>query len=377
MKGPGRFLTIVARRAAGVLLPMAIWSPDVAAQVGAAPLTTGIALYRAACASCHGADGSGAPSATVGFDVPLPDLTSCSFATREADSDWFAVVHDGGPVRGFDPMMPAFGDALTDAQIQQVLDYVRTLCGSAAWPRGELNLPRPLVTEKAYPEDEAVVVLGAPLEGPAGIDGELVFERRFGARNQLEVVLPFGATERAPGRWSGGIGDLAVGVKRAFYHSLPRGTIVSATAEAILPTGDEDDGRGRGVLVFEPFVSAGQLLPANAFLQGQAGLELPVTARRAEREGFWRLVLGASVQEGRFGRTWSPMVELLGARAFEGGATTAWDVVPQLQVTLNTRQHVIASAGVRLPLTKREERRSEVLLYLLWDWFDGGFLEGW
>ena len=51
--------------------------------------------------ACHGADGRGSPPERVGFDVPLPDFTDCSFATREPDGDWFAVAHQGGPVRGF------------------------------------------------------------------------------------------------------------------------------------------------------------------------------------------------------------------------------------------------------------------------------------
>ena len=56
------------------------------------------------------------------------------------------------------------------------------------------------------------------------------------------------------------------------------------------------------------------------------------------------------------------------------GAETRWEVVPQMQVTLNTRQHVMLNAGVRLPL---EGGDAQVVIYLLWDWFDGGFFEGW
>ena len=44
---------------------------------------TGAELYRAACSACHGATVRGAPSSLVGFEVPLPDFTDCSFASRE------------------------------------------------------------------------------------------------------------------------------------------------------------------------------------------------------------------------------------------------------------------------------------------------------
>jgi hypothetical protein len=71
------------------------------------------------------------------------------------------------------------------------------------------------------------------------------------------------------------------------------------------------------------------------------------------------------------------MIEVLGARELGSGADTDWDLVPQFQVTLNQRQHVMAAAGVRVPITRRSERPTELVFYLLWDWFDGGVLEGW
>jgi hypothetical protein len=37
----------------------------------------------------------------------------------------------------------------------------------------------------------------------------------------------------------------------------------------------------------------------------------------------------------------------------------------------------MAAAGVRVPITRRSERPTELVFYLLWDWFDGGVLEGW
>jgi hypothetical protein len=79
----------------------------------------------------------------------------------------------------------------------------------------------------------------------------------------------------------------------------------------------------------------------------------------------------------RWGRAWSPMIELLGARELEEGNPTEWDVLPQLQVSLSNRQHVLMNIGVRAPVSQRRERRTSVLVYLLWDWFDGGLFAGW
>jgi hypothetical protein len=325
------------------------------------------------------------PQVQVGFIVPLPDFTDCSFATREPDADWVAIAHRGGPVRGFNEMMPAFGQALTRDEIEQSLRYIRGFCTSRAWPRGELNLPRPLVTEKAYPEDEAVFSSGFAIEGRAAVMNELVYERRLGARSQLEIIVPFGWARRARAiepsgtafDWTGGIGDIAIAVKHAAVHSLRSGSILSIAGELKLPSGDEDDGFGAGTTRFEPFLAFGQLLPLDAFLHFQGGVELPFDTGRASEEAFWRGVLGVSLTSGEFGRTWSPMVELLGARELVADMPTDWDLVPQMQVTLNRRQNIMANLGVRIPLNRTSVRQTQMLLYLLWDWFDGGLLDGW
>ncbi len=71
------------------------------------------------------------------------------------------------------------------------------------------------------------------------------------------------------------------------------------------------------------------------------------------------------------------MLELLAARDLESGAATHWDLVPQMQVTLNKRQHLMINVGVRFPLNDRLGRSTQVITYFLWDWFDGGLRDGW
>src|SRR5690606_7204339 len=110
----------------------------------------------------------------------------------------------------------------------------------------------------------------------------------------------------------------------------------------------------------------------------QGAVELSTDTERADHEAVLRAALGRTWTQGRFGRSWSPMLEVLASRGLEDGASgVEWDVVPQVQVTLNTRQHVMANAGVRLPVGERNGRRSQFVLYVLWDWFDGGFFDGW
>ncbi len=337
---------------------------------------SGAQLFADSCAACHGLDGKGKEAGELGFDVPTPDFTDCQFAPREPNADWVTVAHEGGPVRGFSRHMPAFGGAFGEADLFRIVAHIKTFCSATEWPRGELNLPKALHTEKAFPEDEWVMTAGFG-KGPANISTEFVYEKRFGPRNQIEIKLPF-QTTRANGAWNGGAGDLALGFKRALSHNLDRGYIVSLAGEVILPTGDGAAGLSKDTVVFESFVSYGQILPRDMFFQFQGGIELPNDTRKAGREGFWRGVIGQTyTEDAPFGRAWTPMVELLAAREFESGATTHWDLVPQVQVTLNTRQHVRFNIGWRLPLNDRAGRHKRVVMYFLWDWFDGGLRDGW
>ena len=362
---------------ATILMTALICALDPAPATAAQDSASGRELYLAACAACHGPDGKGMPRSSVGFDTPLPDMTRCSFATPEADADWFAVAHSGGPVRAFDRRMPAFGEALTNEQLSSILGHIRTFCTDKSWPRGELNMPRALATEKAFPENEAVFAATIANDDTSAVTTSVIYERRVGARNQVELIVPLAFRENSANNWSQGIGDLALAAKRVLYHSLDRGSIVSFAGELIFPTGDDDKGLGDGVMRIEPFIAVGQLLPRDSFVQFQGGFELSMNRDRAQHEAFWRTALGRSLVEPNFGRAWTPMIELLGARELASGETVQWDLVPQLQVSLSRRQHILFNAGVQVPLNDRGRRDPRVLAYVLWDWFDGGFFSGW
>lgn len=347
----------------------------------------GEAIYAASCANCHGLDGTGLAPSLVAFEEELPDFSDCDFAAREPDADWIAVAHEGGPVRGFSEMMPAFRGALTEEQLGRVMGYIRTLCTDSNWPRGELNLPRALLTEKAYPEDEWVIEVGVDLAETGDVAGTYVYEQRFGARSQIEVAVPYVWRRGGGGEGDGvrsaddtghGVGNVVLAVKHALYHDLGAGTIVSLMGEVVLPTRDHAAGMAPSGTELEGFVSIGQILPADAFLQTQTGAALPLYDGAAH-EGFARLVLGRTWTEGEWGRAWSPMLEVQAKRDLEEGAGTSIDFVPQIQFSLNTRQHVLANVGVLIPTGHDAAERPawRLLAYLLLDWFDGGFLEGW
>ena len=362
--------------AAALLALLVLTAPADAQPVDRSALD-GRQLYEAACAACHGTDGRGQPEPIRGFELDPPDFTDCSLTTPEADLDWLSVVHQGGPVRAFDRMMPAFGDELTEAQIGLAIAHVRTFCAERGWPRGDLNLPRPFVTEKAFPENEAVLTTSIVPDPERSLGNQFLFERRVGRRGQYEVFVPFDLHEAEDGAWQAGVGDIGAAYKHVIYDSLARGSIFSLGGEVSLPTGSSSKGFGKGVAMFEAFGTISQTLPRDGFFHAHTGVEVPADAEETAKEAFWRVAIGKSFMRNRWGRAWSPMVELLGARELEEGSETEWDVLPQLQVSLSTRQHVLVNIGVRTPISERSDRRTSVLVYLLWDWFDGGFLSGW
>ena len=352
-------------------LLLSVGVPVAAQETG--PPRTGRQVYETACIACHGPDGRGGVNAELEKIIRPPDFTDCAFAAREPDRAFLAVAHNGGRARGFSPLMAPWAGTYTEEELRLAISHIRTFCTDRRWPRGELNLPRPLVTAKAFPEDEIVVSTA----GQSGnITTKVHYERRFGPLNMIEIILPLSSVNSASSDWSSGIGDIALEYKRTLAHSLDRGNIFSVTGELVLPTGSERRGLGKGYAVFEPFATFGQLLPRDGFIQMQGGFAIPLESGHDD-EVFWRAAVGKSFEQSRFGRVWSPMLEILFARPLASDARTSWDLLPGMQVTLNTRQHVRLAGGVRLPVTDADVRKKSVIVYLLWDWYEGGFLQGW
>lgn len=338
----------------------------------------GRALYNSGCIACHGNAGTGAPQAATQFKRPatFPDFTRCDQTTPEQDSAWKAVIVHGGPSRGFSTIMPAFGELLSSDQIDDLVAYLRGFCTQRGWPRGELNLPRALVTEKAFPEDELVISTALNASGAPGFTTDFIHEQSFGARDQLEVDVPWDMQDQNHG-YSSHAGDITFGLKHVMFSSLRTGSILSLQGGVLPPTGSTKVG-GNGTTVFEPFAAFDQLFHTNTWVQFQMGAELPRHPDITPQSLFWYTALGQTWSpDHRLGRQWSPMLEFLATRDLKDGAKTDWDILPEMQLTLSRRQHIRADVGVRAPFTDAAGRSPQVELYVLWDWADGKFWEGW
>ena len=358
-----------------LLLP----APVIVGQSSRDGLETGEQIYKSACITCHGAEGTGAPVSHTVFERPstFPDFTSCDQTTPEPDVAWKAVITNGGPDRGFSQIMPSFGKALSSKQIDQVIHYLRSFCHQSGWPRGELNLPRALVTEKAYPEDEVVISTAVNAQGASGVTTHIIHEQRFGVKNQIEVDVPINVQDQNH-VWYGGTGDITLGAKRVMFSNLRSGSIFALQGSLLLPSGNRTRGFGEGTTTFETFASFDQLFRSHTFIQTQFGADLPRHTDIAPQSLFFNTAVGQSfAPDHGLGRLWSPMLEFLAARDLVDGAKTDWDLLPQVQVTISKRQHVRADFGVRVPATNTRERNIQMMFYLLWDWQDGHLTEGW
>lgn len=83
--------------------------------------TDGAAVFRAACASCHGEHGK--PPQAMADQLGVRDLTGDEFRARRSH----ALVKNQVMRGSANGRMPSFKGALTDAQMDGVAEYVLTL----------------------------------------------------------------------------------------------------------------------------------------------------------------------------------------------------------------------------------------------------------
>jgi mono/diheme cytochrome c family protein len=310
---------------------------------------TGQVLFGKWCGSCHGADGRGVSKTMTKLEVPAADLASCANSTSETEAYWVGIVANGGSAFGLSIDMPAFGENATTEQIRAIVRYARSLCTDRRWPPGELNFPRAFLAEKAFPENELVLT-------EDDREQELIYERRFGPRVQIEAV----ARSLLDG------GNVFGGVTGAFkynvYHNLEHRLIASLGTEVTPPIGRQDLWEGETYLAFGA-------QPGSVALQGEA------IATWQESTGFaaFTLNLGLGHRVGRF------VPQLEGAWTVpRGGTGETLALVPQLWFRLSRLGHVAGSLGVEVPAAGPQPRgNSKLVAFLLWDFGDAPLNRGW
>ena len=113
---------------------LASWAQAVAAEEG----MDGAALYQQNCASCHGTELQGQPDwRSPGPDgrLPAPPHDATGHTWHHGDDILFRITRDGTAAvvgGGYESDMPGFADALIDAEIRAILDYIKS-----TWPERE------------------------------------------------------------------------------------------------------------------------------------------------------------------------------------------------------------------------------------------------
>lgn len=334
----------------------------------AADLDAGRHAFETVCAACHGVAGKPDPNdpAVRALDPQPADLSDPLFNSREPASDWQIVVTHGGPALGLSAAMPSQGDALSPAEIGDVVAYAKTLApGSARYPPGELNFFLPVRTKKAFPEDE-VVWKGrvTAREGENVWRNVLEIEKRFGRRSMgvVEVI-------HEDDGFDSEITKVEAGAKTVLHWSLDRQSILSGALIVAVPTDREESEE------IIPYLAYGRRLGERFTFQSSGRVIVPID--QAD-EGEVELAGIVHHQWIARARAVFPALELTATIPFDagGGDGVQWTVLPQVRLGLTRGGHIALDFGVEIPLSD-QPYDMRYHMNVLWDYADGGLFKGW
>lgn len=123
-----RWITLALTAAIAILLPPILF--ETRALAAASPGTAGQTVYNANCSACHNANGSGQPGV-------FPPLAGNPMVTGSPDKVIAAVKNGltGATTvsgKSYDGAMPAWKGKLSNAEIADVITYIRSSWGNNA-----------------------------------------------------------------------------------------------------------------------------------------------------------------------------------------------------------------------------------------------------
>ena len=353
------------RTALAVLLLATAW----AAPLAAADLERGAEIFAVNCASCHGPAGWPDPESPLvkGLGVVPADFSDALFNSREGEGEWTLVVTHGGPALGFSEVMPAFGATLSEADVENVLAYIKTLGGVHDYPDGALNLFLPIRTKKAFPEDEWVWKQRyTDTDGDNAWKHTLEYEFRIGQRWQGVLAANY---ESKGG--DGEFGHFEPGFKYVLSHDKQRGSIYTLAVQAGVPLNSGENWE------FLPYLAMGKVLNDDWIFQGSARLKFDLEDSDGGSAEFAGIVHWVHTP---WPRNVFPALEVVAEVPFETGPgedSVQWSLLPQARIGISKRGHVAVNVGVELPVNERDRYEWRAYVYLIWDFADGGFFEAW
>lgn len=103
---------------AGLMAPSTGWTQDQG---------EGKKLYVTYCATCHGEGGKGDGAAGVSLPVRPADHTNGAAMNQLNDKFLVDIISKGGGAVGKSTFMPAWGGALNEKQIRDIVAYIRSI----------------------------------------------------------------------------------------------------------------------------------------------------------------------------------------------------------------------------------------------------------
>jgi cytochrome c oxidase cbb3-type subunit III len=102
------------------------WSLAVSSWLLAAEKTA--SLFQELCSVCHGVGGKGDGPSARGLEPKPADFTDCKAMAKDSDDVLLRIIKGGGQSVGRSSVMPAWGEALSAQQIDELIKFIRGLC---------------------------------------------------------------------------------------------------------------------------------------------------------------------------------------------------------------------------------------------------------
>jgi cytochrome c oxidase cbb3-type subunit III len=84
--------------------------------------------FKTFCVKCHGSSGKGDGPSAATLKTKPRDFTDCARMASISDDVMFKTIKEGGESAGLSKDMPPWKDGFEDAEIHDLVAYVRTLC---------------------------------------------------------------------------------------------------------------------------------------------------------------------------------------------------------------------------------------------------------
>jgi len=108
---------------------LTLTTASVALSAGKGDAAKGKQVFQNTCVTCHGTDGKGDGPAAAALNPKPRNLADAKYMSGLTDEHLHTVITKGGAAVNLSTTMPAWGGALSDADVWNVIAYIRNdLC---------------------------------------------------------------------------------------------------------------------------------------------------------------------------------------------------------------------------------------------------------